>query len=202
MKMSRIKEEIAKLLVKFASMKTDNGILEFDGTELIVGMDVYVTNEDGEKNPAADGEYATEDNKVIVVKEGKVAEINDVVKDEEPVEEVKEETTDETVVAEDVARADGEPITEEDIERVEDVVEDKVENDELENIKKEINELYKLIDGIMKQLGDNRKELDEKFSKMEEMSMAKPIAEEFEQTVTKASTNDKRLEKFNAMFGR
>ena len=48
-KLQRIKEELAKLLIKYSVVKTDKAVLEYDGENLVAGMDVYVTNEEGEK---------------------------------------------------------------------------------------------------------------------------------------------------------
>ena len=76
-KLEKIKAELAKLLIKYSVVKTDKAVLEYDGEELVAGMDVYITNEEGEKVAAEDGEYVTEDNKVIVVKDGKVESIVD-----------------------------------------------------------------------------------------------------------------------------
>lgn len=61
----------------FASAATDKGTLEWDEGKLEAGKEVFITDEDGNRNPAPDGEYRTEDGKVIVVVDGKVAEIRD-----------------------------------------------------------------------------------------------------------------------------
>lgn len=78
-KVSRLKAAIAKLLaVEFGNVTTDKGILTWDGEEDLKAEDsVSMEDENGELIPAADGEYTTEDNKVIVVTDGKVAEIKD-----------------------------------------------------------------------------------------------------------------------------
>ena len=60
-------------------VQTDKGKLEWDNEDedLKAGDAVYITDEDGNRNPAPDGEYVTEDGKVIVVVDGKVSEIKD-----------------------------------------------------------------------------------------------------------------------------
>lgn len=59
-------------------ISTDKGELEWDGEEdLKEGDPVYQTGEDGNRNPAADGDYTTEDGKVITVVDGAVASIKD-----------------------------------------------------------------------------------------------------------------------------
>lgn len=63
---------------EFGRRATDKGELVWDGGEdLAAGDEVFTEGEDGERTPAADGEYRTEDGKVIVVVDGKVAEIRD-----------------------------------------------------------------------------------------------------------------------------
>lgn len=63
---------------EFGRKATDKGELVWDGEEdLAAGDEVFTEGEDGERTPAADGEYRTEDGKVIVVVDGKVAEIRD-----------------------------------------------------------------------------------------------------------------------------
>lgn len=77
-KMNKIKAMLAKLLASLASVTTDKGVLEWDGDEdLKVGDAVFVVNQDGEREAAADGDYITEDGKKIVVADGKVSEIVD-----------------------------------------------------------------------------------------------------------------------------
>ena len=77
-KMNKIKAMLAKLLASLASVTTDKGVLEWDGDEdLKAGDAVFVVNQDGERETAADGDYITEDGKKIVVADGKVSEIVD-----------------------------------------------------------------------------------------------------------------------------
>lgn len=77
-KFSRFKAALAKALAEFGSIATDKGILAYDGDEdIAVGDSVYIEDAEGNRTPAEDGEYTTADNKVIVVAEGKVAEIKD-----------------------------------------------------------------------------------------------------------------------------
>ena len=95
-KINRLK--LAKLLLKFAEVETDKGLLTYEG-ELVVGNEVFI-EKDGELIPAEDGEYVAVD-KTIVVKDGKIAEIVEVNKEDEqpvPIEgEVVENPTDNTI---------------------------------------------------------------------------------------------------------
>ena len=70
------------------SVATDKGNLEWDGEDdLKAGDAVYITDEEGNRNAAPDGDYTTEDGKVIVVVDGKVAEIKDASAEVAPQEE-------------------------------------------------------------------------------------------------------------------
>lgn len=77
-KLKRLKETLARLLQEFGNVTTDKGVISWDGDEdLKAGDSVYVEDSEGNRTPAEDGDYKTEDNKVIVVVDGKVAEIKD-----------------------------------------------------------------------------------------------------------------------------
>ena len=64
--------KLAKMVMQFTEYQTDKGTLTFDG-ELAVGTEVYIEVE-GEYQPAPDGDYMTETQK-ITVKDGKVEEL-------------------------------------------------------------------------------------------------------------------------------
>ena len=93
--MNKIKTILTKLLAEFASVNTDKGEIFYEG-ELAVGVEIA----DADGNAVEDGEYVTDDN-IIVVADGKVAEIKEKV-EEEPAaeEEVVVEAEDEEVVVE------------------------------------------------------------------------------------------------------
>lgn len=185
-KLSKIKEKLASLIieVEFESIKTDKAVLQYDG-ELVEGTEVYVTNEEtGERVPAADGEYVTEENKVITVADGKVISI------EEKVEETPtEETPADDVVAEETPEGtEGETTEDAPKEETDEVAELKTRIEELENT---VAKLVEVIEGM-------KKETEEKFSKI---SLAKPATEEFEQVKETKKTGDAKLDKFLARYG-
>lgn len=91
--------KLGRILSSFASVTTDKGVLAWDGDEdLKAGDRVYIENADGERTEAADGDYTTEDGKVIVVADGAVAEIRDpeaeVAPAAEPAEDFGRKATD------------------------------------------------------------------------------------------------------------
>ena len=195
-KLSKIKAELAKLLLKHSAISTDKAVIEYDGEELAEGVEVYTTDGNGEKVVVADGEYKTEDNKVITVKEGKVQSIVEVEETVEAEEEKKNDTdTQEEVVDEQPTDAVNKDETEEEV-KLEDV------NSEIENLKKEISELYAIVDELLKKVGAEIGETDERLKKLECKSQAKPVVEEFEQVTQTKNTGNAKLDKFLSKYGK
>ena len=188
-KLEKIKAELAKLLIKYSVVKTDKAVLEYEGEELVAGMDVYITDEEGNKVPAEDGEYTTEDNKVISVKDGKVESIIDKAADVEAEEDEKKE--DEPM---EEPTKEEEPMPEDDKKDEEVSLEDV--NTAIDELRKEVDELYAIVDDLMKKLGENRDEADERLKKLECKSLAKPASEEFEAIGRLQKTGNKKLDKF------
>lgn len=192
-KLDLIKARLASLLVEveLSTVKTDKAVLEYDG-ELAEGVAVFVTDaETEERVPAADGEYTTEDNKVITVAEGKVVSI--VEKEEEVVEEPTEEPkAEEEVVAEEEPIVE-EPIVEEPKAEEPSELEAKVAELEtaLEDLKAKYDELMKKIEGMA----------EETQAQLEKMSAAKPAAEEFENTKTVKKTGNAKVDRFIERYG-
>ena len=173
-KLEKIKAELAKLLIKYSVVKTDKAVLEYEGEELVAGMDVFITDENGDKVPAEDGDYVTEDNKTITVKDGKVESIVDKAAEVDAEEE--EPMVNEPVAEEPVAE---EPTKEEDV------------NTAIDELRKEVDELYKIVDSLLQKVGETREEADERLKKLECKSMAKPASEEFEAISRRANKFDK-----------
>lgn len=103
---------------QMGEVKTDKSVLVFDGEELKEGMEVFVLDEEGNAVPAEDGDYTTEDGKVIKVVEGKVSEIVD------PEAEVAEEPVQEEIAQEE--NVEVEPADAPENENMETSVEDRI----------------------------------------------------------------------------
>ena len=74
----QIKAKLAAMLGKFGNVTTDKATLTWDGDgELEAGMEVYILDEDGNRQKPEDGDYTTEDGKIIAVADGIVTEIRD-----------------------------------------------------------------------------------------------------------------------------
>lgn len=197
-KLSKIKAELAKLLLKHSVISTDKAVIEYDGEELTEGVEVYSTDENGEKVAVADGEYKTEDNKVITVKDGKVESIVEV-EVEETVEAEEEEKKDDTNEQKEVV--DEQPTDSVDEETEEEVKLEDV-NAEIAELKKEIAELYAIVEKLVKKVGDEVGETDERLKKLECKSQAKPVVEEFEQVTKSQNTGNAKLDKFLSKYGK
>ena len=154
-RISKIKTALSKLIADtFASITTDKGILYYDEDEIAIDVAVFIENEDGERTPAEDGEYILDDGRTIVVADGKIAEIREAAAEEEPAEEPAAEE----VEAE---------------EEVENPTNEGEENevDAIVALRKEVNELYQIVDILKSRIEALEKEparepAEEEFSKV------------------------------------
>ena len=179
-KISKLKLELAKLLASFMEIKTDKAVLTYPSEEdLQVGFEVYVINENGEYVAPEDGEYKTEDGKVITISNGKVESINEV-------EEEQTETEPETEPTQEV-----EVEAEEPVEEVTEEPEEKDEPKEDDSIRKELDELYALVESLVKEVSALKETVDA----MGKMSAAMSAQEEIEKVNTIKDTGDSVLNK-------
>ena len=95
MKVEKLKSALKKLLVEMAKVSTDKGLLSYESEKELpeVGENIYLVDQEGNEEVAADGEYRTDEKMVIVVKDGKVEEIR--AEEEKPAEEPVEKPVDE-----------------------------------------------------------------------------------------------------------
>ena len=87
MKVEKLKSALKKLLVEMAKVSTDKGLLSYESEKGLpeVGENIYLVDQEGNEEVAADGEYRTDEKMLIVVKDGKVEEIR--AEEEKPAEE-------------------------------------------------------------------------------------------------------------------
>lgn len=159
--------KLFSLLCQFESIKTDKGELVVDKT-LEEGVEAYI----GE-NPAEDGEYVLEDERIVVIKDGKVAEIKEKEVEEEKKEEKAEEEAKEEVEAEE---AKEEEVVEEN-EVKEETTEDEVD---VEALKAENEELKAKI-----------VELEEKIKELNEKPVDAPIVQTVDGSGNSLFSDDK-----------
>lgn len=197
-KFTKIKLELAKMLAKFSDVKTDKAVLTWDSDEdLREGMDVYVADENGEYAPAADGEYVTDDGKTIVVKDGKVESITDPKAEVDPDEGMK---TVEVNAACGTKKVEAEEVADPAVET--DGVKE-TETDAIDAIHREINELYDIVDKLVKKVAEMEekgKATEEVVEKMSKMSAAFAAEEEIkgkEQVMMSGNPSiDRKLKNF------
>lgn len=178
-KLKKVKQILRSLLVEMNEMVTDKGIITWDGEEDIkIGDEVKGMDEEGNSIDIADGEYTTEDKKVIVVSEGKVSEIR------EPEEETQEEEQSEETQEEENAEATAE----------EDTTEDEPKEDEKDNRIKELEDEIAAKNAEIEQL-------KAKIAELEKEPAAQPAAEEFEKADAKDDNTQKgKMEKRGYRF--
>ena len=100
MKVEKLKKILKKMLVEMARVSSDKGLLSYESEGELpeVGENIYLVDEEGNEEVAPNGEYRTEGDMVIVIEDGKVAEIRDEKPVAEPEEEVVVEVNLEDVV--------------------------------------------------------------------------------------------------------
>ena len=138
--------KLAKMIMKFATVETDKGVLYIDG-ELILGALVYIEDENGEFIAPEDGTYETED-LIVTVKDGAVEKIE---QKEAPVDEEAQVEVDTEM--EEQAPADEEA-------QVDDPKDAQIK--ELENKITELEGLLQDRDAIISELTEKIKELEDK----------------------------------------
>ena len=173
--MSKIKEVLKRLLMEFNTLSTDKAELYWEeDTELMVGYKVFVEDESGNKVPAMDGEYISDENKIKVAG-GVVTEIERKEVDDMPVEvpvEKTEETMEEPVVEQPVEQPQEEPAMEE------------PKDDKVAELETRIADLEAKL-----------AELESKLAEIATTPAAQPVMDEFENIKKIGKTGDKSLDK-------
>ena len=85
-KLSKLKLALQKLLVEYTALTTDKGILYFEEDNIKTDIQVYLEDENGDKQVAESGVYETE-TQTITVEAGRVKEIIEKTTDEEMTDE-------------------------------------------------------------------------------------------------------------------
>ena len=65
--------------IELGAIATTDGLMkiEFEGTMLALGAEVWITDDNGEKQPVPDGEYTLENDMIVVIVDSKCVEIKD-----------------------------------------------------------------------------------------------------------------------------
>lgn len=161
----------ALLDLKMSEVITDKATLIYDADILEEGVEVFVQDpENADKViPAEDGEYTIEEEKkIVVVKDGKVAEVKEMEQAEETTETTETTDTTEVVEAEVITETPAEdPIAEE-------VTEETEDDKRLVEILNTVTELTNRLSALEGKLT----EMEERLSKVEGQPAAEPIEDE------------------------
>ena len=180
--MNKIKNILKQLLLEFNSLSTNIADLYWEeDTELMVGYKVFVEDAEGNKIPAEDGEYISDENK-IKVEGGVVTEIEAKEADDTPAEEkpAEEEVPAEEKPAEEMAEetpAEEAPATE--------------ETPATEEGEDKTAELEKRVAYLEAKIA----ELEAKLVEIGTAPAATPVVDEFEKINKTVTTGDKKLDK-------
>lgn len=166
--------QFARLLKMMQEVNTDNGVL-ISETDIVVGTEVFIADENGDLVPATDGEYETQ-NVIYTIQSGIVTAIEEKT---EPIEEPVEEPT--------------EPVVEENAteEPIEEPAEEPTATDEKDA---RIAELEAEIETLNQRIAELEAENEELKKKLEE-----PVEEPIEEQTTLMTKEDKRKAKLNAL---
>ena len=85
-KLTKLKLALQKLLVEYTALTTDKGILYFEEDNIKTDIQVYLEDENGDKQTAEPGTYETE-TQIITVANGRITEIIEKTTDEEMTDE-------------------------------------------------------------------------------------------------------------------
>lgn len=85
-KLTKLKLALQKLLVEYTALTTDKGILYFEEGDIKPDIQVYLEDENGDKQVAEPGVYETE-TQTITVANGRITEIIEKTNDEEMTDE-------------------------------------------------------------------------------------------------------------------
>lgn len=184
MKIKNIKEALKAMIrqMEFSTATTDKGVIGWDvDGDIEVGVEVYVVDENGDKQPIEDGDYVLEDGRTVVVKDSKVEEIK------EKAEEVVEEPTNEPTTEETNVEENEEP-TDTEVENP-DGTEEK-DNTAIEELRKEVNELYDLVDKLTKRIEE-----------LENKPAAQPVQEDFKNVIQIEKTGNKAIDTLSRRLG-
>ena len=197
-KLARFKEALSKIMMECGNVTTDKGILYWESEDdLKAGDEVFVEDAEGNRTAAADGDYTTEDSKVVVVVDGKVAEIKDaeaeVAPEEKPAEEAEVEAAEEAPAEEQPAE---EPAEEEPKEG---------------DTESRLADLEKIVEAICEYLGIIKLEKQEKLpeqmeaikreiAELKAQPMAKPAHEEVVASAQTQETGNKKLDRLSRIL--
>lgn len=167
-----------KINQKFSEMKLKDGsILASDAETFELGVPVYKVV-DGEQVAVEDGDYETEDGRIITVKEGKIDGMKDMT--EEQPEENMEKPEDKTEEPMEETEAPEAPTTEE------------PEDDKIKMLEEQIGSITETLNQLIEIVNELSNKQEQAMSKIYEFSKS-PSTEPIKETKTFKSTNTSEM---------
>lgn len=164
----------ALLDLKMSEVITDKATLIYDADILEEGVEVFVQDpENADKViPAEDGEYTIEEEKkIVVVKDGKVAEVKEMEQAEETTETTETPEATEVIEAEEIVETVETPAEDP-------IAEEVTEETETEKRLSEILDTVTELTNRLSALEGKLTEMEERLSKVEGQPAAEPIEDE------------------------
>lgn len=182
---------------KFGEITTDRGILAWPGeNDLVAGDRIFIVEQDGEYEPAPNGEYMTDDGKTIVVANGIVAEIRDPEAEVAPQEaEAQQEQMEAAEEAPAPVVEEAAPVAEEAAPVVEDTPAPAVE---MEDWQAKYNDAVAANTTLEAELEAARAEI----ASLKSQPAAKPAHEEVREASRIGKTGNKAIDRLNELMGR
>ena len=197
-KLNKIKTMLQSMLLEFNNLSTDQGLLQYDGDEIVEGITVWKVDEAGEKTRPEDGTYKTDDGTEYVVADSKVVLVKTVdvkMEEEAPVEPVVTEEQVEQIITEQVPPVEEqEPVTEE----TEVIV--TVEPEQSDEDKKVEDERFNALTDRISALESKIEELTMSFTKFSQEPAQKPVTEEIKSLV-QTPTGEKGIDRLRKLMG-
>lgn len=181
-KINRLK--LAKMLLQFGYLKTDKGVLSYEG-ELAEGIEVFLEEGD-ELVTAPDGTYVTDD-VIVEVADGKIVKI-----ETKEIEEIIEESKDEP-------KQEEEKLAEEEVVKEEVVVEEPAEPEKDEKDVR-IEELEAEVESLKATIEEKDAEIENLKAQLQETTET-PVEEIIEENKT-FSKEERRMENLSKALQR
>ena len=211
-KLKEIKLALQRMLMQFGQVSTDKGLIywQSEGELPEIGEQIFKIDEEGNEIVPEDGEYKLDNGNIIVIADGKVADI--ILSIEEPAEETVEEPVEEPMENDgDGEPADGgedgdEPAEEPSDEPAEEPAEPEDNPAEVEIIDekdrriKELEDRIKELEEEVARLEEENGALKEKIEELESKPAAEPASEAFKKVNKIEKTGNAKLDKLNRIL--
>ncbi len=211
-KLKEIKLALQRMLMQFGQVSTDKGLIywQSEGELPEIGEQIFKIDEEGNEIVPEDGEYKLDNGNIIVIADGKVADI--ILSIEEPAEEPVEEPVEEQIENDgDGEPADGgedgnEPAEEPSDEPAEEPAEPEDNPaegeiiDEKDRRIKELEDKIKELEEEVARLEEENGALKEKIEELESKPAAEPASEAFKKVNKIEKTGNAKLDKLNRIL--